>query len=365
MRKGFKTIVIIAAGALAAAAAFGAAYHYSAGFRDWVASNLDGGASSSSSHPSSSDGEASSPDGALSLRIAGGAKFAATVGATKTATATLSPSTATDLNILWSSGDVSKVTVAKAATTSGVSNTLTLAAVFTGTVSITIKAEADNSIAATIAVSCYNAVGQATFYGVDVGDGSPLAEQGDAFGTYVDGTNKEFVRIDANQFNPQASTTYVSNTTVAYKVSGNNFYLNSSFCYLSIDFKLYGADTTRYPDFVSSLSFGAGLTVTHADLSSLSIDGTAVYGAGMAAFMATSYDGMKKDFNVTKSGTDKSVQISLAFEYAGTGTASDSAASKTLSAIRINFGKFTTAFDSMAYVAPTGVSADSGMVLYN
>jgi hypothetical protein len=39
MKKGLKTIIIIAAGALAAAAAFGAAYRLSSGFRGWAANS--------------------------------------------------------------------------------------------------------------------------------------------------------------------------------------------------------------------------------------------------------------------------------------------------------------------------------------
>lgn len=105
MKKGLKVILIIAAGALAAAAALGAAYRYSAGFKSWVAGNVDGGSSGASDGSVDSSGGLSTktaPAGIAVRLLSTGADASGHV--TKTFAYSVAPSDATDQDVALSAG---------------------------------------------------------------------------------------------------------------------------------------------------------------------------------------------------------------------------------------------------------------------
>jgi hypothetical protein len=381
MKKGFKTVVVVAFGALAAAVAIGATYHYSDGFKSWIAGNLGGGSESSqsssggggsSSDSSSTDNSSSSASssttvGQFRVDFRNGPQFgvkrAATVGEVMPATATLLPANATDKNVLWTSSDITKVTVTTATVLSGVPNSLKLVAIYSGTVTVTLKAEADNSITSTFAVTCYNQLVAETYYGSNYAGTLAGGSQGNAGPVnYVSGAAKEYVGVTASQLDPQATPAPTASNFV-YNVTNNAYYLGASLPYLDIEFQVYGYDTTRYPSFCDSLTFVSNVA-NHLDWSAASIDSVAVYGTNMSTFMPVAYDGIKKDFKVTESTTDKSATISLVFEYAGTGISTNSGASKALANITLALGAKTAEFNTLAYVAPASIS-NTGSILFN
>ena len=131
-----KTGAKVAIGILAAALLIGGLGAATRGFRNWDPQTwFDnwGKGDESSSEDTVEEGEN------LQLRVFGGPKFAATaqVGDTKTATATVIPSNATDKRVTWVSSDPTKVSVANKYTNSGEANTIRLESLFAGEVTVT------------------------------------------------------------------------------------------------------------------------------------------------------------------------------------------------------------------------------------
>ena len=131
-----KTGLKAAIGILAAALLIGGLGAATRGFRNWDPQTwFDnwGKGDESSSEDTVEEGEN------LQLRVFGGPKFAATaqVGDTKTATATVIPSNATDKRVTWVSSDPTKVSVANKYTKSGEANTIRLESLFAGEVTVT------------------------------------------------------------------------------------------------------------------------------------------------------------------------------------------------------------------------------------
>lgn len=106
MKKGARTIIIIAGAALAAAAALGASYHYSSGFRSWLESNLNG------SQDSGGTDESGDTVGNVDIAIEShgiGVKFLNTTtdgqgNVVKTFSYSIEPSDATDKDVLATIG---------------------------------------------------------------------------------------------------------------------------------------------------------------------------------------------------------------------------------------------------------------------
>ena len=131
-----KTGAKVAIGILAAALLIGGLGAATRGFRNWDPQTwFDnwGKGDESSSEDTVEEGEN------LQLRVFGGPRFAATaqVGDTKTATATVTPSNATDKRVTWVSSDPTKVSVANKYTNSGEANTIRLESLFAGEVTVT------------------------------------------------------------------------------------------------------------------------------------------------------------------------------------------------------------------------------------
>lgn len=176
MKKGMKNFLSVM-GALALLAGIGVGVYYGNGtVHKWTDEQIDkwkNGNSSSSSTSNSgfvsnsgSSETAVSSDGKLGIFLPTGHVFnAVKLNDTKTCIATLAPANVSDSNILWTTSDSSKVSIANATTSSGIPQTLTLVAFFDGSVTITATAEADSSITASFKVTNANFIANGVFKG--------------------------------------------------------------------------------------------------------------------------------------------------------------------------------------------------------
>ena len=176
----------------------------------------------SGSGQTSKDSTETSSNGGLKALIQGGPKFAAQVNSTKTCTATITPDNATDKTILWTTSDATKVSIATATTQSGAAQTLTLKAVFNGTITITATAEANSAAKVTFSVSVYNFVTTMTIKGFGINLSSALtqtAADGTSYADLVSGYWDLNLNYGSSG-NQNAGNTHVSlsGSTISYQV---------------------------------------------------------------------------------------------------------------------------------------------------
>jgi hypothetical protein len=361
MKKSAKTIVIIAAGAIAAAAAIGAAYRYSSGFRNWIAGNLDEGSSSSSSPSSDSGDIVKSSDGTLKALVKGGTVFnAATIGTTKSVTFTISPSTATDRNIVvdWadqygpnirildSSGNLLDASATKQTVKSGGTLYFRLDASFSGTETLVAYPEALKSATLSIAFTCYNSVASAALVSAGIYDVSGKSTSyaptsGRVEAAYADGI-AAYRSISLASADPSASATAdsaASNAIVIAKGASDYDYA------LSLTWSLTGADAARLPSFLDGKTVDKDGGYVYG-IKNISIDGTAFYaGTGIADLYAY----------VSPGSSATKPELTVMFK----------SATSDLGSIPLSFGSLKLYLSTAAYVAPTGVTADNTSVQYS
>jgi len=312
---------IIGAVALIAGAA-AAAYQLNDTVKDWVDSEI-GKIIPATSGSTDSDAPAETlSSGPLSAKIYGGTVFGAggkleslQAGATKTVVFTVAPANASDKYVLVASSDTSKVTVSPAKVLSGSAVTLTLVAgYFSGTVSITAKPEALTTAVLTFPVTAYNAVTGLNLEGVYV-LGDPNCTSWDDLDT-----------VKVQEFCPAGASA------------------------------LYYGSPTGHPIFFS----------WDKDSSSACWFLTASAHAYLAfAFNVVAYD---NSANPTASagpaGTvfDKTGGLPYLFMYVALSTTA--AVSSVASSNTVTFEQATFSYSVLDYVAPTGVTADSGSVVF-
>lgn len=182
-------------------------------------------------------------DGGMEGLIQGGPKFQAALNQTKTCVATISPADATDKTILWTTSDPAKVTIATTTTQSGANQTITLKAIFNGTVSVTATAEANSAAKVVFTVSVYNFVTTLEYVGVqDATSGDVITAFPGKAADDIAGTSVLY------------QTGSASSPTVSFAYSDNEGANQPS-----IILRAYGRDTAILPDLKST----SGVYVYH------------------------------------------------------------------------------------------------------
>lgn len=124
--------------------------------------------SSTSKDSSTSSETVVSSDGNLGIYLPNGHVFnKASVNATKSVIATLSPDDVSDKVLCWATSDATKVSIASNTTLSGGSQTLTLVSIFVGDVTITVTSRSTPSISSSFVVNVHNFVSNAQIEGLD------------------------------------------------------------------------------------------------------------------------------------------------------------------------------------------------------
>lgn len=237
MKKTAKTVLSVI-GALALIAASAAlVYRFDSKVHDWV-----DGQFGRTSQLTGSDSTSTSADGSLKAVLYGGPRFAAKAGAAKTCVATITPDAATDKTVLWSTSDPAKVALSSASTQSGGAQTLTLKAVFNGTVTVTAKAEALTSAYTTFSVTVYNSVTTMTVVGI--------AQDSDSncFFTTLDGISSTATpSFGLHEIVPGGY--YASGDGVYYSLSAANAIVVKKGSYnVDVVLRLWGRDASVLPD---------------------------------------------------------------------------------------------------------------------
>lgn len=324
MKKGLKTFLSILGALALIGAAAGAAYQFNDKVRSWVDSEI-AKIVPATSGSTDNDGPAetvSSPTGSLSAKIYGGTVFGAggieksvAIGSTKTIVYTVSPANATDKYVIVSSSDTSKVTVSPAKVLSGQPVTLTLViGQFNGTVNVTAYPEALSSAVVTVPVTAYNFVTGLALKAICLSDG-----------VYNDKAHLEGTEVLS--ISPSAS---------GFAALGSS----SNFGCLAWDLPTKTVTWFAGFDFVGYLTMVWQVTARDS-----SIRPSAVAGPADTYFDTTYGSG----YYLIWHGN----------------VALDDGYSSIAAAKSIVFEEATYDFSTGAYVAPTGVTSDSGTVVFD
>jgi len=282
------------------------------------------GSSSSGARPTSSV----SSDGAMAIVLPKGPNFAAVAGATLSLVATLQPSNVTDARIAWSTSDSSKVAMSSASTSSGGVATARLVAVFTGSVTLTATAFADPAVKATVFVYCPNELSQ-------YGPTNPALWLNSA--SYTALSTKEVSGAGAAYASGAVSP--VAQITGGYLVSLTDFAIGSS-SKVGVSLTWGGSDASRIPTLFESLNLAEG--ASYGDVSDKSFF---TYKKSVTGVLSD----VSKDI-VSVSGYSVSGNVTLRFMVSGVETGADyTVIGVADTEIRV--------YNTVAYVAPTGISA--------
>jgi len=307
-------------GCLAVTALLGCGLYYG----DLPVKSFVDGSSSSGAQPTS----VANSDGTMVIVLPKGPLFAASVGATLSLNATLTPADVTDKRIAWASSDSAKVSFDSSSTVSGGIATAKLVAVFTGSVTVTATAFADPAVKAAVLLYCPNALAAD-------GPTNPALWLNSASFTAL--STKEVSGSGAAYASGAASP--VTQITGGYLVSLTDFAIGST-SKVGVSLTWDGSDTARIPTVFESLNLAEG--ASYGDVSDKSFF---TYKKSVTGVLSD----VSKDI-VSVSGFSASGNVTLRFMVSGVVTGADyTVIGVADTEIRV--------YNTVAYVAPTGISA--------
>lgn len=241
--------------------------------------------------------------------------FAATVGETLTAVATLSPDNVTDKLIVWSLSDATNVQLSTATTMSGEAQTLTLKSLFDGSINLIATSHADPTVKTSCRVYIENKVWRTNHVSLEMSaDGNNTDGFEYDWEAYSSGATStaDTQSISGNGTSGYTTFTATSNSTSCDFGTKFDCTLKDSSSVFTMDSYIIGLDTSRLPHIASYV----GVTASDTTWTDISLSSSPYYVSGETGFYVLS-GMMAQQYNTTLASSSAFLWKNITYKAKG------------------------------------------------